>query len=98
MQPIHPNIPGTDPYIRICGGCSLCTPTPTLGGEQPEYFPIPAVVFGWGGRVTTRWTFTLEERKLIAEGKDLYLSLLTFGLPMQPIQLAVGEEELLANW
>lgn len=38
----------------------------------------------------TRWTFTDEERLAIAEGEDLFIGVLTFGHPMQPLQVMVG--------
>ncbi len=40
--------------------------------------------------VLTRWTPTEEQRRSIAAGQDLYLELLTFGGPLQPIRLTVG--------
>lgn len=62
-----------------------------LGGV--EY----ATVFGLrdntqNGRIMTRWFFTPEARAAVAAGADLYLELLTFGKPMQPILLSVAGE------
>lgn len=39
---------------------------------------------------------TDEERAKIAAGSDVYVSLLTFGRPMQPIIVTVGEHETAA--
>jgi hypothetical protein len=59
--------------------------------DQPQYIPLPAVVLdGVHGRVITRWTLTEEERQAVLEGADLYLELLTFGQPLQPMRLTVG--------
>lgn len=38
----------------------------------------------------TRWRFTLNDRRLIAMGEDLYLAVLTFGNPLQPLNVQVG--------
>jgi hypothetical protein len=40
----------------------------------------------------TRWRFTPEERAKVAGGEDLYLALLTFGNPVQPMIVQVGPE------
>lgn len=39
-----------------------------------------------------------EERRRIAEGEDIYLSLLTFGAPMQGVLMNVGEKETAAQY
>ena len=55
--------------------------------HQPEYTPLPAVVVE--SRVITRWKLSWRERlKLLATG-NLWLTLLTFGQPLQPILLEV---------
>lgn len=66
-----------------------------IAKDQPEYTPLPALV---GGApmlqvVLTRWTFTPEERVAIQIGEDLFLTTLTFGHPLQPIKLTVGEPD-----
>lgn len=59
--------------------------------NQPPYLPLRTLVSGEPERrVISRWSFTDEQRKKIAEGGDLFLMLLTFGQPLQPIQLAIG--------
>ena len=58
----------------------------TYAKDQPEYRPLPVVkLHGKEGRVISRWTFTDEERAKIAEGADLFIEMLTFGMPLQPI-------------
>lgn len=50
-----------------------------FGGEdvgQPEYNVLP-VLGGRQGQITSRWTFTEQERKDIAEGADVFLTLYT---------------------
>jgi hypothetical protein len=54
--------------------------------DQPEYDPLPAYR-AVDGQVTTCWRLTFTERiKLLLTGK-LWLSLLTFNQPLQPILL-----------
>lgn len=67
-----------------------------LAEEQHEYLPCTAAVVTYDdGSVglMTRWRLDDGERAKIAAGEDLYLSLLTFGRPMQPITLEVGRPE-----
>lgn len=76
--------------------------------DQSEYLPLRALVSTeLSGRVTTRWALTDEQRKAIADGADIFLMLLTFSQPLQPIQIATGtgtedlewvEKVLLDEW
>ncbi len=67
--------------------------------RQEEYETLPVVV----GKlpyvpVTSRWTFSAEERVAISNGADLWLTQLTFGKPLQPVKLSTekpSKEELL---
>lgn len=47
--------------------------------------------------IVTRWEFDDDDRRRIAEGQDLYLSILTFGQQVQPVflQVATAEEILM---
>jgi hypothetical protein len=59
--------------------------------DQPQYRPLPTVLLaGNEGRVISRWALTDEERAAIANGEDLYIELLTFAGPLQPILPSVG--------
>ncbi len=67
----------------------------TLAEEQLEYRPLTAAVYSHpdfdnAPVLLTRWTFTDEERAAIANGEDLYLAVLTFGKPLQPLAPQVG--------
>lgn len=69
----------------------------TLAEDQREYRPLVAAVYrrpdmGNAIQLLTRWTFTAEERAAIAAGEDLYLGILTFGQPLQPLSPQVGPE------
>lgn len=59
--------------------------------DQPEYIPCPAEKVTLGGQtgLITRWRLSQEERDLLMEGADLFLVILTFGNPMQPVKLLV---------
>lgn len=65
----------------------------TFAKAQPEYLPLPAAIVDRDGAqtVVTRWQFTDEERAAIANGADLYLEMLTFGSPLQPLRFVVGD-------
>lgn len=60
--------------------------------NQPPYIPLPAVRSD-DGRVTTRWRLTWRERLTLLLRGDLYLQVLTFGGPLQPVKLSVTEPE-----
>lgn len=61
--------------------------------DQPEYIPLRALRSRTGeGRVMSRWEPTREQRQAIAEGADVFLTLMTFGGQLQPITLAVASE------
>ena len=64
--------------------------------DQPEYQPLPAVVFpGPEGCVATRWQLTWRERLRVLFRGNIYLSLLTFNKPLTPVKLGTTFEEAL---
>lgn len=60
--------------------------------DQYEYSPLPARKTE-EGRVITEWSLTDEERRRIAHGENIRLTLLTFNRPLQPIILEVTSEQ-----
>ena len=68
----------------------------TLGKDQPEYIPLPAVYLDNEWRpMITRWRFSEEERQAIAEGADLVMTQMTFTKPFQPVHLQiVGQNDM----
>jgi hypothetical protein len=67
----------------------------TLAENQTAYKPLVAAVyshpdFNGAPYLLTRWRFTDAERTAIAAGEDLYLAVLTFGQPLQPLAPQVG--------
>jgi hypothetical protein len=62
-----------------------------IAKDQPQYDPLPALLFP-DGRVVTEWEPTEEERARIAAGERIRLSVWTFNSPLQPVLLEVTEE------
>ena len=59
--------------------------------EQPEYRPLPV----WrrqDGRVVSRWRLTWRERIRALLGHPIYLEVMTFGQPLQPVLPTMSEE------
>jgi hypothetical protein len=74
MVPTSPVIPGgTEPEVMYADG-------------QEEYLPLRAVVRG-EGEVVTRWKLSWGERFRVFFGGTLWLSVLTFDGPLQPVRL-----------
>lgn len=63
------------------------------GENQPQYLPLPAHKTEEGQAI---FCFDLdeEERKQIAETGELWVSLLTFNQPLQPILLTTKKADL----
>lgn len=74
MKPIVPIVPGFN------------IPTVEYAKDQPEYLTLPAVRLP-DGTVVTRWSLTWLERVKVALGGSIWLSVLTFNQPLQPVKL-----------
>lgn len=60
--------------------------------DQPEYIPLRTLVTDdEERRVMSRRTFTPEQRNAVFNGADIFLELMTFGTPLQPIRIAIGD-------
>lgn len=59
----------------------------TYAKDQPEYFPIPVLRLP-DGQTASRWRLTWRERLRALFFGDIYLSVLTFNRPLQPIALS----------
>ena len=71
-------------------------PEVMLAEEQTEYLTccVALVTYSDGTTGTmTRWKLDDEERAKIAAGEDIYLALMCFGQPMQPIQMIIGHPD-----
>jgi len=60
----------------------------TFAENQPEYLPLPAHKSP-GGRVTSCWGFSFLERVRVALRGKIYLQILTFNEPLQPLLMSV---------
>ena len=65
----------------------------TIAKDQPEYVPLPALKFQ-DGLVVTRWSLSWKERLTILLGGSVYLGLLTYNHPLQPIRISTSVEEV----
>jgi hypothetical protein len=74
-----------------------------IAKDQPEYIPLPALVYT-DGKVLTEWRFTEEEREAITRGENLRLWVWVFPTvcahcgevtpgKLQPIALEVTNEQ-----
>ncbi len=78
MTPISPVIPGD---------CRI-DPEVIFAEHQPEYIPLPAMPLDDEfGTVVTRWRATCKERLRILLFGDIWLTMLTFNQPLQPVKL-----------
>ncbi len=84
MKPVSPVMPGSEPIELV------------YGKDQPEYIPLPGVYLDTvSAPVITRWRLDEEERKKIADGGDIVLTLLRFRFedgavrPLTPSHLQV---------
>lgn len=74
MTPISPVVPGLDMGETI------------FAKDQPPYIPLPAFRDD-DGTVVTRWRLTFRERVRVLFGGSIWLSVLTFNTPLQPVKL-----------
>jgi len=66
-------------------GCNV-----TYAENQPEYLPLPAYKAD-DGRVTSCWGLSFFERLKCALAGRIYLQVLTFNKPLQPLKMSVSK-------
>jgi hypothetical protein len=59
--------------------------------DQPQYLPLPAHR-AEDGRVVTCWSFAWKERFQVLFGAKLWLGMLTFNQPLQPVLPQIKRE------
>ena len=59
-----------------------------IAKDQPQYEPLPALVFS-DGRILTEWSLTEEERERLIQGERIRLWIWACGQPVQPVALQV---------
>ncbi len=74
MKPVTPVFPGH------------ALPEVVYAKDQPEYMPLPAYRTH-DGMVVTRWKLSVWERLRVLFSGSLWLTILTFNRPLQPIKL-----------
>lgn len=66
-----------------------------FAANQPEYEPLPAEYRGGkSGEILTCWELSPDELKRVQETGKIWLAVLTFGQPLQPVCLSVEKPEL----
>jgi len=65
--------------------------TDVIAKDQPEYLPLPAYQGAEHGEIITCWELTDEELEDLKKTKKLWLSMWTFGYPLQPVMLSVDK-------
>jgi hypothetical protein len=65
----------------------------TLAKNQPQYIPLPALRFQ-DGLIVTRWNLSWKERIHVLLGGSLFLGVLTFNKPLQPIRMSTKVDEV----
>lgn len=61
-----------------------------LNTPDKDCLDLPAIITPKRA-VITRWTLTDDERRRIAAGEDVFLTI--WGLPIRPVHLAVGVQD-----
>jgi len=80
MQPVSPVVPGKN------------LPEVIYAKNQPQYRQLP-VFKQEDGLTLSRWRLTWKERIKVLFSGNIYLTLLTFNHPLQPVKLQVEEPE-----
>ena len=65
----------------------------TLAKDQPPYIPLPVLRFS-DGLVVSRWSLSWAERIHLILGGSLFLGILTFNKPLQPIRMSTSVDEV----
>lgn len=76
MTPVTPIVPGEDLDVTV------------YAKNQPQYQPLP-VWLDLDGATLSRWRLTWWERLCVLVTGDVYLWVLTFNKPLQPVKLQV---------
>ena len=81
MRPVLPIIPGEK------------LPTTVYAENQPEYKPLP-VFKDSDGAVLSRWKLSWRERLRVLFSGNIYLWVLTFNCPLQPVMLQIEKPRM----
>ena len=84
MEPVDPRV---DPSLLPDGSIAV-----VMAEHQPEYTNLPSVRTPLG-QVITRWQLSIDERKRIVQGEDVFITILSGG-SINPLFATVG----VVNW
>lgn len=79
MEAVSPIIPGSEQFEVV------------YAKDQPEYHPLP--VLRTENTLVSRWRLTDQERERIAAGEDLFVCVMHFGQPLQPLLPVIGQDQ-----
>lgn len=81
MRPVSPVVPGWPVEAEIC-----------YAKDQPEYLQLPALTYGspeFGHRLS-RWKMSWAERLHVLVTGHVFLHVMTFNTPLQPVMITVN--------
>ncbi len=82
MKPITPIVKGLEDLEIV------------FAKDQPEYLPLPVLPVESGMQIVTRWRLDWRERLRVLFSGDLYLWVMTFGKPLQPVMLEANRPQI----
>ncbi len=89
VKPVFPTLRSADVRALDSHGLEMVR----VAKNQPQYIELPAVV-SVHGLVTTRWALSWAERLCILLSGNIYLQVLSFGKPLQPVKLLTKEPSI----
>lgn len=85
MEPMQDIVPGVSPFELANSGFEFVE----FAQNQPQYRTLPSLC-DEEGRVVTRWKLSWRERLSILFGGSLWLVVLTFHQPLQPLTVSAS--------
>lgn len=82
MNPVSPVIPDINVEVNEV----------VYAKDQPEYQPLPSIKLE-DGSILTRWMLSEDEKQQVLEQGYIYLEVLTFNKPLQPLRLSTEVPE-----
>lgn len=80
--------PADRPVVDTLEACEVIM----AKGQEDKYNPLRCLASQAAeGFRLSRWTLTPEQREAVANGADIFLELMTFNQPMNPIRVAVSD-------
>lgn len=68
----------------------------TYAKDQDQYLDLPALKYD-DGTVVSCWELSFKEALKLLFNRKLYVAVLTFNMPLQPMFLTVDKNEVIAN-